>query len=131
MSEVQNHDAAGYHDTARQRVEKVCTRVRRARAASGDKPRQRHFHAAAGGGEPSATAYGLTPQSLNDYYSAEWGRYVQFVSQRGAQVPGRDVQWNMTLVWEYLRHRALTCKPETVKVKQILTKLVHFARRSF
>ena len=78
-----------------------------------------------------ALPHGLTPQSLNDYYSAEWGRYVQFVSQRGAQVPGRDVQWNMTLVWEYLRHRALTCKPETVKVKQILTKLVHFARRSF
>ena len=78
------------------------------------------------GASSSSLPHGLSSKSLDDY-SAEWGRYVRFASRSGDEIPGRDVQWDLQLVWDYLRHRATTCKPETVK--QILTKLAHFGAR--
>ena len=39
-------------------------------------------------------------------------------------MPGRDVKWNMSLLWEYLLERSRTCEP-TAPV-QIATKLPHF-----
>ena len=79
-------------------------------------------------GAPTATAlpHGLADSSLGDY-AKEWDKYVQFAAQRGSVIPGRDIKWDMDLVWEYLQFRATTCKPETVK--QVLTKLAHFGTR--
>ena len=73
-----------------------------------------------------ALPHGLASSSLDDY-STEWSRYVQFASSRGSQIPGKDLPWDMALLWEYVQHRAQTCKPETVK--QVLTKLAHFGAR--
>ena len=70
--------------------------------------------------------HGLALNTLDDY-STEWSRYLQFASSRHTRVPGRDVAWDMQLLWDYVQHRAHTCKPETVK--QILTKLAHFGAR--
>ena len=71
--------------------------------------------------------HGLAASSLVDY-SKEWSKYVQFASQLGSTIPGRDAEWDLDLVWEYLRFRARTCKPETLK--QVLTKLSHFGVRN-
>ena len=76
---------------------------------------------------PSALPHGLAENSLGDY-SKEWNKYVQFALRRCSAVPGRDIKWDMQLVWEYLQFRATTCKPETIK--QVLTKLAHFGARS-
>ena len=77
---------------------------------------------------PAATTlpHGLADSSLSDY-AKEWDKYVQFAARRGDAIPGRDIKWDMDLVWEYLQFRATTCKPETVK--QVLTKLSHFGMR--
>ena len=83
-------------------------------------------------GSPQAAAtpalpHGLSKVSLRDY-QAEWTRYVQFAERNGCTlVPGRDIAWDMLMVWDYLKFRARTCKPETVK--QVLTKLGHFGAR--
>lgn len=71
--------------------------------------------------------HGLAANSLADY-SKEWSKYVQFASQLGATIPGRDAEWDLDLVWDYLRFRARTCKPETLK--QVLTKLSLFGVRN-
>ena len=76
--------------------------------------------------QSSGLPHGLARNTLDDY-TTEWARYVQFASLRGTRVPGRDVPWDTSLLWEYVQHRAQTCKPETVK--QILTKLAHFGAR--
>ena len=52
----------------------------------------------------SSLPHGLSLKSLDDY-SAEWGRYVLFASRLGDEIPGRDVQWDLQLVWDYLGHR--------------------------
>ena len=70
--------------------------------------------------------HGLADSSLKDY-SREWSYYVQFASQVHDIVPGRDCEWDLALVWEYLQFRAQRCKPETAKA--ILTKLAHFGAR--
>ena len=70
--------------------------------------------------------HGLSSSSLADY-SKEWDRYLRFAGQQRDVIPGRDTEWDMQFVWEYLQFRSSTCKPETVK--QILTKLAHFGAR--
>ena len=74
-----------------------------------------------------ALPHGLTQTTLEDY-EAEWNRYVQFASARRDIVPGRDVPWELPLVWQYMQFRGRTCKPETIK--QVLTKLAHFGARN-
>ena len=76
---------------------------------------------------PSSLPHGLAESSLRDY-SKEWSYYIKFVSQRSDVIPGRDVDWDIELVWEYLQFRATTCKPETIK--SVLTKLSHFGTRN-
>ena len=74
-----------------------------------------------------ALLHDLSNVSLRDY-QAEWTRYVQFAERSGITlVPGRDIAWDLTVVWDYLKFRSTTCKPETVK--QVLTKLAHFGAR--
>ena len=74
-----------------------------------------------------ALPHGLSNVSPRDYHS-EWTRYMQFAKRNGITlVPGRDIAWDLALVWDYLRFRSKTCKPETVK--QVLTKLTHFGAR--
>ena len=70
--------------------------------------------------------HGLAKSSLADY-SKEWSNYIKFALQHGDTVPGRDVDWDIDLVWEYLQFRAKTRKPETIKA--VLTKLGHFGAR--
>ena len=67
--------------------------------------------------------HGLADRSLESY-QVEWDRYVSFAGDRRNKVPGAAVPWDMQLLWDYLRFRATTCKPATIK--QILTKLSHF-----
>ena len=74
----------------------------------------------------STLPHGLAKSSLKDY-SNEWMKYLLFATQRRTLVPGKDVKWDLDLVWEYLRFRSRTCKPETIK--QVLTKLAHFGAR--
>lgn len=75
---------------------------------------------------PSTLPHGLADSSIKDY-SREWASYIRFASQERDTVPGRDCEWDTSLVWEYLQFRARTCKPETAK--GILTKLAHFGAR--
>ena len=70
--------------------------------------------------------HGLSAPSVKDY-TAEWERYKQFAAERREQIPGEAVQWDLALLWEYMQHRASTCRPTTIK--QILTKLAHFGVR--
>ena len=70
--------------------------------------------------------HGLSAASVRDY-TAEWERYRQFAQERREQIPGEAVQWDLALLWEFLQHRASTCRPTTIK--QILTKLAHFGIR--
>ena len=67
--------------------------------------------------------HGLKVKTLKDY-QVEWSRYLQFAQARQALVPGRDVQWDMQLLWDYFKQRSTTCKPTTIV--QIVTKLRHF-----
>ena len=76
--------------------------------------------------DAAALPHGLAKSSLADY-TKEWSKYVQFASQLGSVIPGRDVEWDLDLLWSYLQFRATTCKPETLK--QVLTKLSHFGAR--
>ena len=76
--------------------------------------------------DPPTLPHGLAQSSLADY-SKEWSKYIAFAARTGDVIPGRDVEWDLDLVWEYLQFRARTCKPETIK--QVLTKLGHFGAR--
>ena len=76
--------------------------------------------------ESPTLPHGLAQSSFSDY-SKEWSKYITFASRTGDSIPGRDVDWDLGLVWEYLQFRARTCKPETIK--QVLTKLAHFGAR--
>lgn len=53
--------------------------------------------------------------------------YVSHHSFVFSQVPGRDIPWDMSIIWQYLQHRAKSCKPETIKA--ILTKLGRISER--
>ena len=79
-----------------------------------------------GAGAAPTLPHGLSASSLKDY-SKEWRRYLQFAGLRRTVIPGRDIRWDMDLVWEYLQFRSTTCKPETIK--QVVTKLAHFGAR--
>ena len=70
--------------------------------------------------------HGLSGKTLQDY-KVEWSRYERFAGRDGSDVPGRDRDWDYSLVWRYIQHRAQTCKPSTIT--QILTKLRHFGLR--
>ena len=67
---------------------------------------------------------GIKPKTLR-VYTTEWLKYCGFASRRGHQsIPGRDVPWDMSLLWQYLQFRSSTCKPSTQK--GILSALAHF-----
>ena len=70
--------------------------------------------------------HGLSKKTLQDY-SVEWSRYVEFASETRDEIPGRDVDWDMQLLWNYMQRRSSTCKPTTIV--QITTKLRHFGVR--
>lgn len=70
--------------------------------------------------------HGLSVRTLQDY-QVEWDRYTKFAAEKTQEVPGRDVKWDMKLLWQYMQFRATTCKPTTIV--QIATKLRHFGIR--
>ena len=72
--------------------------------------------------------HGLSGKSLQDY-KVEWSRYEQFAEQNGSDVPGGDRDWDLSVLWRYIQHRAQTCKPSRSAITQILTKLSHFGLR--
>ena len=68
--------------------------------------------------------HGLANGTVVDY-NAEWVRYLTFTKNRcGVNLPGRDTPGDMQLLWQYLQHRTLTCKPSTIN--SITVKLAHF-----
>ena len=70
--------------------------------------------------------HGLKDRTLEDY-KVEWSKYKEFALQLGPQVPGRDKDWDLSILWEYIQRRTQTCKPSTIT--QIITKLRHFGLR--
>ena len=92
-----------------------------------------HAHAAAAAAAADARSeshnglpHGLSEKTLKDY-KVEWSRYKNFVRETRATVPGKDIDWDMPLLWKYMRMRSATCKPTTLV--QIATKLRHFGLR--
>ena len=76
--------------------------------------------------EAGVLPHGLSERSVKDY-QVEWSRYERFAKETHIKVPGKDVDWDMQLLWDYMLMRSTTCKPTTVV--QIATKLRHFGLR--
>ena len=72
----------------------------------------------------SATVHGLKPATLSTY-TEEWDRYVNFAVRRGRDaVPGRDTQWDLILLYDFMLWRAETNKPTSLW--RIFSILTHF-----
>ena len=72
---------------------------------------------------PSAVPAGLTAASSNAY-KTEWSTYVNWVLAQQRDVPGKDVPWDASLLWQYLQFRSQKCKASTLV--SILSMLAHF-----
>ena len=70
--------------------------------------------------------HGLSEKTIKDY-KIEWSKYEEFAKQFSLEVPGKDKDWDLSLLWQYIQRRSQTCKPTTIT--QILTKLRHFGLR--
>ena len=66
---------------------------------------------------------GLRDKSLATYRT-EWNRYCSWVSSRLAKVPGRDVPWDIDVLYNYMLMRSETCAPSTLT--SYFTHLAHF-----
>lgn len=76
---------------------------------------------------PPTLPFGLKPKTAVTY-NGEWERYVRFARSRGFEfIPGEHVPWDLALLWDYLRFRAASCKPQTVVSG--LSALAHFGAR--
>ena len=79
--------------------------------------------------EPTVLPHGLTDGTI-DTYSRVWTGYLRFAQRIGyhRNVPGRHVPWVPEVLWAYMRFRARSCKPNTVKSS--LSALAHFSHRN-
>ena len=66
---------------------------------------------------------GLRAKSLASYRK-EWHRYCDWVESRLSAVPGRDVPWDVDVLYNYMLMRSETCAPSTLT--SCFTQLAHF-----
>lgn len=82
---------------------------------------------AAPAGLHAKTPSGLRKKSLATY-TAEWSRYCDWVGARFSQVPGRDIPWDIDVLYNYMLMRSKTCVPSTLT--SCFTHLAYFSVES-
>ena len=71
--------------------------------------------------------HGIADESVNSY-AYVWQLYLDFAARRGyTQVPVKDAPWDMSLLWQFMKYRAGSCKPQTVISN--ISALAHFGWR--
>ena len=74
--------------------------------------------------EGCAIPHGKKESSMQTY-QRQWDTYVSFVTRRGYRaVPGRDVAWDLPLLWLFMLFRLRSCKPATIISE--MSALAHF-----